>query len=105
MFEDYRAAPAILQKYLNSTAKQVHTPSPLPPPYFSAPPEALPSKFMDVRRAKATIMVQIRSLWARKVEVGQYSLQRIRSEEHDTAHVLYQYIFIDEVGFNLVKRR
>ncbi|CAB1456986.1 unnamed protein product [Pleuronectes platessa] len=22
-------------------------------------------------------------------------------QEHDTAHVLYQYIFIDEVGFNL----
>ncbi|CAB1438691.1 unnamed protein product [Pleuronectes platessa] len=26
-------------------------------------------------------------------------------QEHDTAHVLYQNIFIDEVGFNLVKRR
>ncbi|CAB1449098.1 unnamed protein product [Pleuronectes platessa] len=28
-----------------------------------------------------------------------------RIHEHDTAHVLYQNIFIDEVGFNLVKRR
>ncbi|CAB1438239.1 unnamed protein product [Pleuronectes platessa] len=35
------------------------------------------------------------------------SIKELRREfvlEHDTAHVLYQYISIDEVGFNLVKR-
>ncbi|XP_062339584.1 uncharacterized protein LOC134038006 [Osmerus eperlanus] len=29
----------------------------------------------------------------------------LRIQEHDTANELYEYIFIDEVGFNLVKRR